>query len=273
MIPQIIHYCWFGGKEKPDDVIKCINSWKKFCPSFSIIEWNENNYCISDAPIYVQEAIQSKKYAFATDYIRLDVVNKNGGLYFDTDVELIADISFLLENNSFFGLERSNGEYKVNTGIGFGSTKKNILLEMMMNDYHELRFIKPNGEFDILPCPERNSVHFINMNYKLNNHIENIDDNLVLPTEYMCPLDQQTGILNITNNTVSIHHYLASWFNKSEQKLKRINEKLRPIFGYRISNIITEFIRNYRKNGLCYAFLELHKFIFRKKEAKNNEKN
>ena len=117
MIPKKIHYCWFGGNAKPDSVQKCINSWKRFCPDYEIIEWNESNFDIHCMP-FVEQAIESKKYAFASDVARLMVVYENGGLYFDTDVEVVRNFDDLLENKAFLGFE--NNEY-VASGLGFGS--------------------------------------------------------------------------------------------------------------------------------------------------------
>ena len=130
MIPKKIHYCWFGHNQLPESAKKCINSWKKFCPSFDIIEWNEENFNIDACPQYVKDAYSQKKWAFVTDYVRLKVVYENGGIYFDTDVELISRIDSLLKYNAYFGFE--DGVY-VNTGLGFGAVKGMGIIKM---DFH-----------------------------------------------------------------------------------------------------------------------------------------
>ncbi len=94
MIPKKIHYCWFGGADKPKSVKKCISSWKKFCPDYEIIEWNESNYDVNSTG-YTKMCAEEKKYAFLSDFARLEIIEKNGGIYFDTDVELIKNIDFL----------------------------------------------------------------------------------------------------------------------------------------------------------------------------------
>ena len=104
MIPKKIHYCWVGGNSKPPLVKKCIQSWKKYCPDYEIIEWNESNYDISKN-IYMKQAYEAKKWAFVTDYMRLDIIYEHGGIYLDTDVELIKNIDDLLSNEAFAGIE------------------------------------------------------------------------------------------------------------------------------------------------------------------------
>ena len=105
MIPKIIHYCWFGRNPKPKLAEKCIKSWKKYCPEYEIIEWNEDNYDLSSAPLYVRQAYEAKRWAFVTDYIRLQVIYENGGIYLDTDVELRKSLDPLLVHQAYFGFE------------------------------------------------------------------------------------------------------------------------------------------------------------------------
>ena len=102
MIPKIIHYCWFGGAELPEKDRKCIESWKKFCPDYQIIEWNENNYDVTKNT-YMYQAYQAKKWGFVPDYARLDIIYQHGGIYLDTDVELVKNLDSLLENDAFMG--------------------------------------------------------------------------------------------------------------------------------------------------------------------------
>ena len=123
-IPKVIHYCWFGGNPKPKLVQKCIHSWKKYCPDYEIIEWNESNFDISSCPLYVRQAYDVKKWAFVSDYARLKIIHTCGGIYLDTDVELIKSLDSLLEYNAFFGFE--DGKY-VATGLGFGAVSDNCV--------------------------------------------------------------------------------------------------------------------------------------------------
>ncbi len=123
MIPKTIHYCWFGRNPKPKLAEKCIRSWKRRCPDYEIIEWNEDNYDISSAPLFVRQAYEKKKWGFVPDYIRLDLINRFGGIYLDTDVEVLKRLDCFLENKSFFGLE--NNKY-VALGLGFGAEKERL---------------------------------------------------------------------------------------------------------------------------------------------------
>ena len=138
MIPKTIHYCWFGRNPKPALAQKCIQSWKKHCPDYTIMEWNEDNYDISSAPLYVRQAYEARKWAFVTDYVRLHVVHDHGGIYMDTDVELKKNPDALLEYSAYFGFE--DGQY-VNTGLGFGAIPGHPFLKEIMADYEGIPFI------------------------------------------------------------------------------------------------------------------------------------
>ena len=135
MIPKKIHYCWFGGKELPELAKKCIASWEKYCPDYEIIEWNESNFDVNMNG-YTQMCIAEKKYAFLSDFARLVVVAQHGGVYFDTDVELVKPIDALMEHEAFFCFETP--EY-VASGLGFGSVAHGTAIETMLRALSELR--------------------------------------------------------------------------------------------------------------------------------------
>ncbi len=132
MIPKVIHYCWFGGGEKSRLMKKCIKSWKKYCPDYEIIEWNEDNFDVNGIE-FTKGAYNAKKWAFVTDYARLDIIYKHGGIYLDTDVELLKPLDELLKYKGFFGFEEMG---MVNTGVGFGAEKGNLLVKQMRDDYN-----------------------------------------------------------------------------------------------------------------------------------------
>lgn len=204
---------------------KCISSWKKHCPGYEIVEWNEENYDIASAPLYVRQAYELKKWAFVSDYVRLQVVYENGGIYFDTDVELLKPIESLLQYRGFFGTE---GGKWINTGLGFGSEKGLSVLLEAMDDYKSISFIKDSGELDCLSCPKRNTKAFLKYGLKCDNSKQILENGiLVLPNDYMNPVDFNTGDLHKTENTISIHWYTASWFSethlmKAEPRKKQI---------------------------------------------------
>ena len=223
MIPRIIHYCWFGKKPKPKLAYKCIQSWKEKCQGYKIIEWNEDNYNISQAPMYVQQAYKAKKWAYVTDYVRLFVVNKYGGIYLDTDVQTIKSYDFLLKYSAFFGFE--NTSY-VNTGLGFGAEKGLSIIKQLMDEYEHICFIKENGEFDLTPCPQINTKVLIRYGLIQNGKTQLVKENIiVLASDFLCPIDYDTLKINKTLNTVSIHWFDSSWMSSQEKKIQRKQAK------------------------------------------------
>ena len=229
MIPKKIHYCWFGGNPKPKLAQKCIKSWKKYCPDYEIIEWNEDNYDISAAPLYVRQAYEAKKWAFVTDYVRLQLIYENGGIYFDTDVQIIHKIDGFLSNKAYFGME--NDRY-VNTGLGFGAEKGSPVLKRMMDDYRDIAFVLEDGSFDDTPCPKRNSHVFSEYGAALDNTVEHFDDFTLFPSDYFCPLDWDTKKLDKTRNTYTIHWYSASWWDEKKQELHKSYQKKKKIDAF-----------------------------------------
>ena len=227
MIAKKIHYCWFGRNPKSLLFKKCIASWLKYCPDYEIVEWNEDNYDLSSAPLYVRQAYTAKRWAFVTDYVRLDVVYNYGGIYLDTDVELLKSPEALLGYQAYFGFENY---VHINTGLGFGAEKGARVLKDMMIDYETVPFIGPNGECNAITCPIRNTATLQAYGLTQNNTKQVLEGNiLILPSEYLCPISYRTSRKRITKNTISIHHFEASWqseLSKEQHKLEaRKNRK------------------------------------------------
>lgn len=206
MIPKKIHYCWFGESEKPKLAQKCIASWIKYCPDYEIIEWNESNFDI-DLNSYTQMCYEQKKYAFLADYVRLLVVQKYGGIYFDTDVELIKSFDELLNSKSFFGFEDDS---HINTGVGFGAEADNCVVEKMIDEYKTLL----NGKNGTIGCPILNTRALQKLGLELNGKRQTLNDVEIYPSDYFNPYDDPTGLLNITENTFSIHWFAKSWMSR-----------------------------------------------------------
>ena len=152
-IPKIIHYCWFGRGKLPKLAEKCIESWKKYCPQYKIVCWNEDNFDINQNK-YAKEAYEAGKWAFVSDYVRLKVLYDEGGIYLDTDVELIKPLDKLIEDGGFMGFD-DNGV--ISTGLGFACEKGNKLIEALLADYDGISFICNDGAYDLTPCPDRNT--------------------------------------------------------------------------------------------------------------------
>jgi mannosyltransferase OCH1-like enzyme len=153
MIPKIIHYCWFGGNPKSEIIEKCMHSWRQHCPDWEIREWNEENFDVAAFP-YTQEAYAEKKWAFVSDVARLYAVYECGGVYLDTDVELLQAIDGILSYDAVFAFET---EVNINTGRGFAAQPHHNTVEKMLECYRDIHFLKKNGKPDLLPCTKRNT--------------------------------------------------------------------------------------------------------------------
>ena len=238
MIPKIIHYCWFGKNSYPPIVRKCIASWRKFCPDYEIKLWNESNYDIYKND-YLKEAHQAKKWAFVSDYARLDIIYKEGGFYLDTDVELIRPLDELLRLDGFV----ASDEYGINTGVGFGAHKKHPTIKKMLDLYQHKTFLTPRG-IDTTPCTVLNTKIFLEEGYKPNHahplYVENIR---IFPQEYFSPIKGATSELNITPNTYAIHWSSLSW----ETGITQLKAKIRIKFGLQCINKIKKIINRIKR--------------------------
>lgn len=219
-IPKIIHYCWFGHNPKPKLAEKCIESWKKYCPDYQIIEWNEDNFDVKKNR-YCKEAYEAGKWAFVTDYARLYILYNYGGVYFDTDVELRKNIDEVLNNHCFMAIENSTRRIMVNTGLGMGAEKKIPVIKEMMDCYENIGFYDENGNQDTTTCTDRNGSVLKKYGYVEKNCFQNIEGVRIYPTEYFSPMEMESGKLYITKNTFSIHHYSLSWTSKENQLARK----------------------------------------------------
>ena len=224
MIPKIIHYCWFGGKEKPKCVLKMINSWKKHCPDYEIKEWNELNFDISINQ-YCKEAYQSGKWAFVSDVARLYALHTEGGIYLDTDVELIKPLDEFLNQKAFAGFE---GTEWVGTNI-IGAEIGNEMIEEFFSLYNDRTFINYDGTLNTTTNVERLTA-LLEENYRLikNGNTQDLDSIRIFSTDYFCPYDYINGELKCTSNTHSIHWYSQSWIKRNaiERKIKQFYHKI-----------------------------------------------
>lgn len=227
MIPKKIHYCWFGGNEKPELSEKCIKSWKRYCPDYEIIEWNEDNFDISSCPLYVRQAYEEKKWAFVSDYVRLKVVYDEGGIYLDTDVELKKNLNKLLTYKAFFGFEDG---IHIATGLGFGAVQGCEILKELMDDYEKIPFIMLDASYDMETCPTRNTKIFLKHGLQQNDKMQMLDGKIkILPSIYMCPINYNTGKYRHSLRTISVHWFSSSWMDekqKQEQEKRKKNRKI-----------------------------------------------
>lgn len=214
-IPKVIHYCWFGSKPKGRMAQKCIRSWKKYCPEYEIVEWNESNFDVNGI-LYTKEAYACQKWAFVSDYARLKIIHDHGGVYLDTDVELKKPLDSLLLYGGFLALEKMGDTYQINTGNGFGAVCGHPLIKRLMESYDSLAFCGPGGEMDLKPCSERNTELLKEEGLQPVNELQMLGNVRILPTEYLCPVNYYTGEVRKTRHTLAIHHYQESWKKKPE---------------------------------------------------------
>ena len=225
MIPKIIHYCWFGRGEKPELAKRCIASWKKFCPDFEICEWNEDN-CDYLAMPFMAEAYAAKKYAFVSDVMRLAVLEQYGGVYFDTDVEVVRDISPLLNDEGFIGFE--NNRF-VNSGQVMAAVPHQPVVQAMIEEYKKMHFTNADGSLNAVGCPHLNSDVMERFGLARSGQEQLVAGIHVYPADWFNPLDSVTGKLTKTENTYSIHWYSMSWLPKRTQIRAKIGRVIRRI--------------------------------------------
>lgn len=267
-IPRIIHYCWFGHNPLPSEVEDCIASWRKFCPGFEIVQWNESNFDI-DINQYVKEAYFAKKWAFVADFARLWIINNEGGVYLDTDVELIKPLDSILEQAECVVAEEVSG--RINTGVGFAASAHHPVVESMLRQYDNARFQIQPKVYDLTPCPVRNTRALKEMGYTGKAGRLSSYDCIVLPPEMMSPINPETGDKRISSKTVSIHHFSGTWKSEKEKEKYEKKRKMQQEYGkigaliYYIQSVVSII----QANGLQTTF----KIIFyRLKTMMNSER-
>lgn len=227
MIPKLIHYCWFGNNPLPELAQKCLTSWKKYFPDYEIKQWNEFNYDVHKIK-YMSEAYNAKKYAFVSDYARFDILYQYGGIYFDTDVEVIKSFDAILVNGGFMGFEEVG---KVASGLGIGCNAGLNILYQITQFYSTLRFINNDGSYNLHTVVEYVTKILRQNGLDDKKEMQKLDKIVIYPPEYFAPKSIKTGELKITANTYSIHHYDASWVSKQEKKYYELKRKINRLFG------------------------------------------
>jgi len=225
-IPKKIHYCWFGRGKLPEESQRYIDSWKKYCPDYEIKEWNEDNFDIN-CNKYVKEAYEAKRFAFVTDYVRLYALYNEGGIYMDTDVEVLKPLDEFLKHHAFSSFENNDS---IPTGL-MASERNGEWVKALLDEYEDLAFIKEDGTVDLTT----NVVRITNLTEKKyglmrKSSYQDLGVVTLYPHEYFCPKDWQTGNIYVTKNTYAIHHFNGSWHTKKEKK--RIEKRKKYIEKY-----------------------------------------
>lgn len=243
-ISHIIHYCWFGENPLPENAVKCIESWRKYFPDYEIKEWNEKNFDLSCCE-YIKEAYQCKKWAFVSDYARFKILYEEGGLYFDTDVEVIKSLDDIIAKGPFMGKEAGEvndqtleDEIVTNPGLGLAAAPGLVLYKEVVDYYNGIHFDVNN----IITVCEHVTNILKEHGYKGDNSIEDVLGIKIYPPEYFCPMNQWTGKITITNNTRSIHHYSATW----QDPYSRFKAKVQKILGPKLTQTVIRLKRKLR---------------------------
>lgn len=233
MIPKTIHYCWFGRNPLPASARKCIESWKRFFPEYEIKEWNEDNFDVNMIP-YTREAYSVKKYAFVSDYARFWILYNYGGLYFDTDVEVIRSMDDIVARGPFMGIEVEATEDKaplVNPGLGIGSMEGMAIYGEILEYYRDLHFLRADGSSNPVTVVTHTSNVLVAHGMRRMNVMQSVGGIYIYPRDFFNPLNDNTGVLELTDNTCSIHWYSKTWLNRQDKMKSRITRIVHRYFG------------------------------------------
>ena len=227
MIPKVIHYCWFGRGKLPETAVKCIESWRKYCPDYEIKEWNEDNFSISDHE-YAKRAYEEKKYAFVSDYARYYILEENGGIYMDVDVELVKGLDQFMQYELFFGRQDDGN---INPGLIMGGEAHNWFLKKALDFYNNIDFDINNLNYNIVKIT---TDILCEIGFGLTDQTEEFKNIKVFSSKYFCPISYLTGELIMSDETVSIHHFDGSWLtDKEKERHEDLNKKIKR-FGKKL---------------------------------------
>lgn len=227
MIPKIIHYCWFGGNPLPPLAVKCLESWKRFLPEYEIIEWNESNFPIDDF-IFAKQALENRKFAFISDVCRLYALDQMGGVYMDTDVEVLQPLDDFLHLAAFSGFE--NDDF-VPTGI-MASEKNGVWVRELLEYYDNRPFVNPDGSLETTSNTVIITDMMLNKGFVMTNKFQEIEGYVSFyPNDYFCPKSYVTGNIELTKNSYCIHHFAKSWVPMKDKWRNVLKLKMMKIFG------------------------------------------
>lgn len=258
-IPKVIHYCWFGGNPLPRKALQCIESWKKFCPDYQIKEWNESNFDVHCCK-YVEQAYDAKKWAFVADYARFFALYKEGGVYFDTDIEVLKSFDDLLCYNAFFGFGRTSLTLPV-----FGAQKQQPCFKDILEHYSKKKFMRPDGSYDTTTIELTAQAVLIEKYGLIMNWEKQIlkDGIAVLPKDCFSSTDWETGIITKNPNLYVIHYADGSWMSDEQKQQLYIRRKAISIFGKKIGSVLGDAWYLMKRDGLQEIFNHAFRFFHR----------
>lgn len=243
MIPKIIHYCWFGRGEMPELAKKCIESWHKYMPDWEYQLWNEDSFDLDSVP-YVKEAYEARKFAFVTDYVRLWALNKFGGVYMDTDVEILKPLDNLMELPAFTGYEASTSGAPV-TGL-MASAPGGVWVTEQLDAYNGRHFLREDGSLNLTTNTVIISDIMTANGFEINGKYQVYKNDMhVFPVDYFCPLTS-TRVLKLTANTYCIHHFAGSWKERTRAEIIKdfVAER---VLGPKITDKLVKIKRSLKK--------------------------
>lgn len=225
MIPKIIHYCWFGGNPIPVNYQYYIDSWRRLMPDYQIVQWDEKVFDVKGIP-FTAEAYEKKKYAYVSDYARLKILYDNGGVYFDTDVEMVKPIYDILENGAWMAFEKNvnvpEAAINVNPGLGFACEAGNPIIREIMEYYENNHYVLPDGTLQQIPIVPITTNVLKKHGLQLSDIPLQLNNITIYPWEYFCPIEYLSNKCELTYNTRTIHHYTATWMSLSDKlKMKK----------------------------------------------------
>ncbi|MBQ7920646.1 MAG: hypothetical protein IJ324_11985 [Lachnospiraceae bacterium] len=222
VIPKKIHYCWFSRNPIPDYLKRCIDSWYKYCPEYEIVKWDEDNYDINKN-LYMKQAYEAKKWGFVPDIARLDILYEHGGIYLDTDVELIRSLDDLLYQSAFVGVEKWGN---INVGGGCGAVSHHPIIKRMLDFRINEKFLLEDGGLNQTTCGFYETRPLIKLGMKPNNTIQRIGDMTIYSSDFFHPYDYMSGETIITENTYSIHHFNGGWLDEKKMAERKNTQKI-----------------------------------------------
>ena len=256
MIPKIIHYCWFGNNDLPELAQKCIASWKKYCPDYEIIEWNESNFDINCCD-YVREAYEAKKWAFVSDVARLYALVNYGGIYMDTDVEVLRPLDDLLKYEAVSGFEAKD---RIPTGLMACRDGQPLFCELL-HDYDNAHFIKSDGTYDTTTNVTRITNICLKYGLRLDNTLQTVNGFTLLPYDYLCPKNSLTNVLTITENTYVIHHFDGSWLSDEAKYAAVLREKYSKVLPSTLARYLAKIIALKRMKGVNAVVKDIMRWL------------
>lgn len=246
MIPKIIHYCWFGGNPKPELAQKCMKSWAQYCPDYRVMEWNEECFDVSSF-LYTKQAYEAKKWAFVTDVVRLYALYQYGGVYMDTDVEVVKPLDRFLEHRAFSGFE---DETQIPTGIMAAEPGHPLIKKLL--DHYENRPFLIDGAPDLTTNVTVITALLAAEGFKANNQLQEVAGITLYPYDFFCPCDHRTMRVTRTGNTHTIHHFAGSWLPEDYaelQRMRRRKSRIESRFGRHYAELYEGVYYSRRKNG------------------------